>query len=115
METSVAVKALISLAAISTIAAFVLNIRNERRQRDLLNWVQAARPAAWQSLPRSVHFLPGAAAVARLRRQLVGDIDFAVRDTAARRGRPAMLAALVTGVAAIGLTLVGVVLGVWSI
>ena len=86
---------------------------NERRQRALLNWVRAARPAAWQSLPRTVHFLPGTAA--QLRRQLVGDGDFAVRDKAARRGRPAMLAALLAGIAAIGMTLAGVALGVWSI
>lgn len=115
METSVAVKALLSVAGVATVAAFILNIMNERRLRGLLNWVRTARPAAWQLLPRSVHLLPGTAAMVHLRRHLAGDTDFAVRDRAARRGRPAMLGALLTGVAAIGLTLAGVVLGVWVI
>ncbi len=117
METSVAVKALLGVAGVAgvaTVAAFILNIMNERRLRGLLNWVRTARPAAWQLLPRSVHLLPGTAAMVHLRRHLAGDIDFAIRDAAARRGRPAMLGALLTGVAAIGVVIAGVVLGVWS-
>ncbi len=114
-ETSVAVKALICLATLSTIAAFTMTIVNDRRQRDLLQWVRTARPAAWRAMPRTVYLLPDAAAVAYFRRQLASDIDFVLRDAAARRGEPAMFAALATGVAAIGITVGGVVLGVWSI
>ena len=101
--TSVVVKALISLAALSTIAAFCMTIINDRRQRDLLQWVQAARPAVWRAMPRTVYLLPDAAAAAYFRRQLASDIDFVIRDTAARRGQPAMLAALAMGIAAIAL------------
>ncbi len=113
--TSVAVKALIILATLSTIAAFYLTIVNDRRQRDLLQWVRTARPAAWRAMPRTVYLLPDAAAVAYFRRQLASDVDFVLRDAAARRGQPAMFAALAMGIAAIGMTVGGVALGVWSI
>ncbi len=115
MDTSVAVKALLSIAALSAVTAFFMSIINERRQRDFLSWVRTARPAAWQLLPRTIHLLPSTAAVTHLRRLLPGDVDFEVRDTRARRGRPAMLAALLTGLSAIGVTFVGVALGIWSI
>ena len=114
-DTSLVAKALIILAGGSTIAAFGMTIRIGRRQRDLLEWVRTARPAVWRLLPRGMHWLPEAAMVARLRRDLSGDNDFAQRDMAAQRGRPFMLAALLAGMASIGIVAAGVAFGVWTI
>ena len=82
-DTSLIAKSLIILAALSMIAAFRMTILNDRRQRELLDWVRTARPAVWRSLPRKMRWLPEAAMLARLRRELVRDNDFAQRDMAA--------------------------------
>ena len=107
--TSPAVIVLALAAAAAVLGAWWLSIRESRRFRRLVAWVEAHHGARWAALPRHMRWFNVVGAVELLRRKGLGDDpEFMARYREVKRGKPWQWALLAVGMAFIGAILLGV-------
>lgn len=106
MDASIPVMVLVSLTAVSTIYAFVLDIRRGNETRQLITWLETERAEAWDSLSRSDRFLTVRAFEILRRGALSADEAYLTRFRRTKHGRRFGAAMLVSGTA-IALLLIG--------
>ena len=96
-------------AAAAVFGAWALAIRQQRRFRRLVAWIQTHHDARWAALPGVARRLNVVGAVEHLRRQGLGeDPEFMVRYRAVKRSRPWQVVLQLVGMALIGAILLGV-------
>jgi hypothetical protein len=100
----------LTLAALGAgLAAWWLSIREGRRFRRLIVWIEAHHGARWQALPWFSRRLNPKGGVEYLRRHgLAEDPKFMTRYRDAKRGKLNQLAFALVGLALIGVILLGV-------
>ncbi len=107
--TSPAVIVLTLAAAAAVLGAWWLSIREGRRFRRLVAWIEAHHGARWRALPWLSRRLNPKGGLEFLRRHgLAGDPEFMELYRDAKRGNLRQLAFILTGVALIGAILLGV-------
>jgi hypothetical protein len=100
---------LVLAAAAAVLGAWWLSIRESRRFRGLVRWIEAHHGARWEALPRLTRRFNVVGAVEHLRRHGLGeDPEFIARYREVKRGKPLMLALLAAGMACIGAIPLGV-------
>ncbi len=101
---------LLSLAAAAAVfVAWALAIREQRRMRELVAWIETHHGARWAALPGAARRFNVVGGVEHLRRQGLGDDpEFMTRYRAVKRGKPWRVILQLVGVALIGAILLGV-------
>ncbi len=96
-------------AAAAVLGAWALAIRERRRFRELVAWIETHHGARWAALPEVGRRFNDVGAVEHLRRQGLGDDpEFMARYQDAKRGKPWRVILQGVGVALIGAILLGV-------
>jgi hypothetical protein len=101
---------LLSLAAAAAVlGAWALAIRERRRFRELVAWIETHHGARWAALPGVARRFNVVGGVEQLRRQGLGDDpEFIARYRTVKRGKPWQVILQMVGVALIGAILLGV-------
>ncbi len=101
---------LLSLAAAAAVlGAWALSIREGRRFRELVAWIETHHGARWAALPGAARRFNAAGGVEHLCSQGLGeDPEFMARYRTVKRGKPWQWALLAVGMALIGAILLGV-------
>ncbi len=101
---------LLSLAAAAAVlGAWALAIRERRRLRRLVAWIETHHGARWAALPGAARRFNVVGGVEQLRRQGLGDDpEFMARYRSVKRGKPWQVILQLIGVALIGAILLGV-------
>ncbi len=101
---------LLSLAAAAAVfGAWALAIRERRRFRTLVAWIETRHEARWNALPGVARRLNEAGGVEHLRRHELGeDPEFMARYRAVKRSKPWQVFLQVAAVALIGAIMLGV-------
>jgi hypothetical protein len=108
-ETNPIIILLVLAASVAALGAWVLSMREQRRFRELVAWIESRHGARWAALPWHARRLNLVGAVERLRRQGLGeDPEFMARYRDAKRGGPWKVGLLLAGMLAIGVVLLGV-------
>lgn len=106
--TSPIVIVLALVAAAAVFGAWALAIRERRRLRALVRWIQTQHGARWDALPGATRRFSMAGGVEHLRRQGLGeDPEFMARYRRVKRGKPWQVVLQMVGVALIGAILLG--------
>lgn len=113
METSIQIKVLVIVVLVSTIYAFVLDVRRGAGLARFVGWLKTERKADWRSLTRSDRFLTIRAIEILRRGALADDGEFNVRYQETRPGNR-FIAAMIVAVAAIALLILGTTLFEWK-
>lgn len=101
--TSPIIILLVLAAAAAALGAWVLSIREGRRFRELVAWIEARHGARWAALPRVARRFNRVGAVEQLRRHGLGeDPEFMARYQEVKRGKPLQAILLLLGIALIG-------------
>ena len=107
--TSLIVILLSLAAAAAVLGAWALAIRERRRFRELVIWIETHHGALWAALPEIARLLNAAGGVEHLRRQGLGDDpEFIARYRTVKRSKPWQVILQVVGVALIGAIMLGV-------
>ena len=107
--TSPAVVVLALAAAAAVLGAWWLSIREGRRVRRLVAWIEAHHGARWRALPWLSRRLHPKGGLEFLRRHgLAGDPEFMELYRDAKRGNLRQLVCALIGLALIGVILLGV-------
>jgi hypothetical protein len=112
MDASVQVMFLVTVVAVATIYAFVLDVRREAENRRLIRWLKAERSADWDALTRSDRFLSIRAVEILRRGRLADDQEFHARYRKTRYGAR-FAVAMIVAVSGIALVVVGTVSFGW--
>ncbi|MCH8002852.1 MAG: hypothetical protein IIA34_14505 [Proteobacteria bacterium] len=101
---------LLSLAAAAAVlGAWALAIRERRRFRGLVAWIETHHGARWAALSGVARRFNVAGGVEHLRRQGLGDDpEFMARYRSVKRGKPWQVILQLAGMALIGVILLGV-------
>lgn len=114
-QTSPGIIALTLLAAALILYAWWLSDRQARRFRDFASWVEDHYGERWQALPWTSRKLNRNGAIEHLRRGGLGDDpQFMARYRQGKMVRWPQVAAVVAGMAAIGLLGVGIEFFGWA-
>ena len=106
--TSLIVILLSLVAAAAVLGAWALAIRERRRFRELVAWIETHHGARWAALPGAARRFSVAGGVEHLRRQgLSEDPEFMARYEDAKRGKSWQVILQVVAVALIGAILLG--------
>ena len=96
------------VAAAAVLGAWALAIRERRRFRGLVAWIETHHGARWAALPGAARRFNLVGAVEQLGRQGLGDDpEFMARYQDAKRGKPWRVILQLVGVALIGAILLG--------
>lgn len=96
-------------AAAAVLGAWALAIRERRRFRELVAWIETRHGARWAELPEVARRFNVAGGVEHLRRHGLGeDPEFMTRYRTVKRGKPWQVILQVVGVTLIGAILLGV-------
>ncbi len=96
-------------AAAAVLSAWALAIRERRRFRELVAWIETHHGARWAALPGVAQRFNVVGGVEHLRRQGLGDDpEFMARYRYVKRGKPWRVILQLAGVALIGVILLGV-------
>lgn len=96
-------------AAAAVLGAWALAIRERRRFRELVAWIETRHGARWAELPGVARRFNVAGGVEHLRRHGLGeDPEFMTRYRTVKRGKPWQVILQVVGVTLIGAILLGV-------
>jgi hypothetical protein len=96
-------------AAAAVLGAWALAIRERRRLRALVAWIETHHGALWAALPAAARRFNAAGGIEHLRREGLGeDPEFMARYRTVKRGKPWQVILQVVGVALIGTILLGV-------
>ena len=96
-------------AAAAVLGAWALAIRERRRLRELVAWIETHHGARWAALPGAARRFNAAGGVEHLCRQGLGeDPEFMARYRTVKRGKPWQVILQVVAVALIGAILLGV-------
>ncbi len=107
--TSLIVILLSVAAAAAVLGAWALAIRERRRLRALVAWIETHHGARWAALPEVARRLNLAGGIEQLRRQGLGeDPEFMARYRAAKGSKPRQVILQLIGMALIGAILLGV-------
>ncbi len=107
--TSPIVIVLALAAASAVVGAWALAIRERRRLRELVAWVEAQRGAQWTALPEAARRFHAAGGVEHLSRHgLAEDPEFMARYRAVKRSKPWQVILQLIAVALIGAIFMGV-------
>ncbi len=101
---------LLSLAAAAAVlSAWALAIRERRRFRELVAWIETHHGARWAALPGVAQRFNVVGGVEHLRRQGLGDDpEFMARYRSVKRGKPWQVILQLVAVALIGAILLGI-------
>jgi len=113
METSVQVMFLVVVVAVSTVFAFVLDVRRGVENDRFVAWLKAERKSDWDALTRSDRLLTIRAVEILRRGALADDTEFHARYQLTRHGTRFAAAMSVAG-AGIALVLLGTVFFGWN-
>jgi hypothetical protein len=114
-QTSPAIIALVVVTAALVLYAWWLSIRQERRFRNFVSWIEDSHRERWQVLPWALRKLNRNGGVERLRRDGLGDdAEFMTRYRHGKMVRWPQVAAVLCGVGAIGLLAVGIEYFGWT-
>lgn len=113
MGTSVQVMFLVIVVAVSTVLAFVLDVRRAIENDRFVEWLKTERKSDWDALTRSDRFLTIRAVEILRRGALADDAEFHTRYQLTRHG-PRFAAAMSVAGAGIGLVILGTVLLGWN-
>jgi len=106
--TSLAIKLLVSLAAVGAVYVFIRNIQHGGRRRRLALWVRDRHPEEWRKLAWGHRNLFVAGALARLHQTgAVRDAHFQAEYPSVRRWPRDMLAVLAASCLAVALAILG--------
>ncbi|MCZ6652249.1 MAG: hypothetical protein O7D91_04400 [Planctomycetota bacterium] len=96
-------------AAAAVIGAWALALRERRRFRALVTWIETHHGARWAALPGAARRFNLEGGVEHLRRQGLGeDPEFMARYRTVKRSKPLQVILQVAGVALIGTIILGV-------
>ncbi len=102
-------------AAAAVFGAWALAIRERRRFRELVAWIETHHGARWAALPGVARRFNDVGGVEHLRRQGLGeDPEFIARYRTVKRSKPWQVILQVVGVALIGAILLGVRYRGWT-
>jgi len=113
MDTSVPVMFLVIVVAVSTVFAFVLDVRCGIENDRLVEWLKTERKSDWDALTRSDRLLTIRAVEMLRRGALADDGEFHVRHQLTRHGTRFAAAMSVAG-AGIALVVLGTVFFGWN-
>lgn len=113
MSASIEVMFLVTVAAVSVVYAFILEVRRTVESDRLLEWLKAERSVDWEALTRSERFLTVRAVEILRRGPLAGDGEFQAHYRMTRHGRRFAIAMSI-GITAIALLVVGNLLFDWN-
>ena len=113
MNASVQVMVLVTVGVISTIYAFVLDVRRGLEADRFLAWLKAERSIYWDALSRVDRFLTIRAVEILRRGPLAGDAEFHDRYRATRHGARFAFAMSVSATV-IALLVIGTVVFEWN-
>lgn len=113
MDTSVQVMFLVIVVAVSTVFAFVLDVRRGVENDRFVEWLKTERKRDWDALTRADRLLTIRAVEMLRRGALADDAEFHVRYQLTRHG-PRFAAAMSVAAAGIALVVVGTVLVDWN-
>ena len=113
MDTSVQVMFLVIVVAVSTVSAFVLDVRRGIENDRFVAWLKTERESDWDALTRSDRFLTIRAVEILRRGALADDAEFHVRYQLTRHGTRFAIAMSVAG-AGIALVVLGTVFFGWN-
>jgi hypothetical protein len=113
MKASFQVMFLVIVIAVSTVFAFVLDVRRGVENDRFLKWLKTERKVHWEALTRSDRFLTIRAVEILRRGPLADDAEFHAHHKLTRHGRPFAIAMSVAG-AGIALMVLGTVFFDWN-
>lgn len=113
MDTSAQVMFLVSVVAVSTIYAFVLDVRRGVESDRLVEWLKTERQSDWDALTRADRFLTIRAIEILRRGALADDAEFHTRYQLTRHGTRFAAAMSVAG-AGIALVILGTAFFSWN-
>ena len=113
MKTSVQVMLLVIVVLVSTVFAFVLDVRRGVENDRFLEWLKTERKADWNALTRSDRLLTIRAVEILRRGPLVDDAEFHARYQLTRHGTRFAIAMSVAGTG-IALLVLGTVFFDWN-
>lgn len=113
MDTSVQVMFLVIVVAVSTVYAFVLEVRRGVENDRFVKWLKTERKSDWEALTRADRFLTIRAVEILRRGALAEDAEFHVLYQSTRHGTR-FAVAMSVACAAIALVLVGTVFFSWN-
>ncbi len=113
-QTSPAIIVLIIGAAVVTLLAWWLSVRNSRRTRTLITYLQQNQTEYWHSLPWLLRHVHVVGAVEAYRRSSgTADAEFLARYQLVKRGSRFLLIAIAVAMAMIGLVIMGTTFWAW--
>jgi hypothetical protein len=114
-ETSPFVMALITLAAVVSLFAWWLSVRNSRRTRELIEYLERNQGSFWGSQQTLSRKLTAIGIIEAYRRSAQNpDPEFSALYQARKRGLLAQISAIVLAATLIGLVLIGTRFWGWS-